>query len=297
MFNDKDEPAFASRSNPPPPDDCSFIITKAPSKLENGDDQVNRRQPYLTEAYYNNMVRFFDEEEAFWTAQVLDEDHEGQGDSLKADEIRLATFCGLLLRYTAGEPIAKLEPLLERLIDQCEMYQRCLEYSEGVRGVSPLNIKALLSHYQEFIQIVSLCILLQRKDLLGRFVRLTDQAGFSGDDALYEKLLGKQLPDRVDVDTCYHPMYGLLIQAINAQTPGEAALCLQKYCDAWYESFEGESTYWHDTHTEIDGCEGSYIGYWAFEAGAVAYLFDIDDSEIASMVYPKDLVDYARALA
>ena len=32
----------------------------------------------------------------------------------------------------------------------------------------------------------------------------------------------------------------------------------------------------------------------AFEAGAIAYLFNIDDSQIDHMVYPKDLVAYAR---
>ena len=40
--------------------------------------------------------------------------------------------------------------------------------------------------------------------------------------------------------------------------------------------------------------EGAYFGYWAFEAGAVAYLYGIDDNQISHMVYPKDLVAYAR---
>lgn len=30
------------------------------------------------------------------------------------------------------------------------------------------------------------------------------------------------------------------------------------------------------------------------EAGAIAFLYDIDDSEIDHRVYPKDLVEYAR---
>ncbi|MFK3774146.1 PoNe immunity protein domain-containing protein [Pseudomonas sp. NPDC089406] len=256
---------------------------------------LHRRQPFLTAEYYENMVRFFDEEEAFWNAQTLDEDYAGQGESIKADEIRLATFSGLLLRYTAGEPVDRLEPHLQRLIEQCETYQRCLEYSEGVRHVSPLSIKALLAHYEECVQIMSLCILLHRTDLLARFVTLTDQAGFSGDDALYEGLLAKLLPDRVRVTRCYHPMYERLLQALDARSADEAAQHLQAYCSGWYEAFEGASTDWHDTHTEIDGDEGSYVGYWAFEAGAIAYLHNLDDSAIDHMVYPKDLVEYARA--
>ncbi|WP_122671643.1 PoNe immunity protein domain-containing protein, partial [Pseudomonas viridiflava] len=51
---------------------------------------------------------------------------------------------------------------------------------------------------------------------------------------------------------------------------------------------------WHDSHLDIEGDDGSYVGYWAFEAGAIAFLYDIDDSKIDHMVYPKDLVVYAR---
>jgi len=39
-----------------------------------------------------------------------------------------------------------------------------------------------------------------------------------------------------------------------------------------------------------------YFGYWALCAGAFAYLLDIDDSSYRNeMVYPMDLVDYARS--
>ncbi|MFJ2683063.1 PoNe immunity protein domain-containing protein [Pseudomonas sp. NPDC087342] len=54
-----------------------------------------------------------------------------------------------------------------------------------------------------------------------------------------------------------------------------------------------EQAPWHDLH--LQGEDGNYVGYWAIEAGAIAFLYDIDDSEIDHMVYPKDLVEYARA--
>ncbi|MBD8563542.1 DUF1911 domain-containing protein [Oxalobacteraceae sp. CFBP 8763] len=39
-----------------------------------------------------------------------------------------------------------------------------------------------------------------------------------------------------------------------------------------------------------------YFGYWALCAGAFTYLLDIDDSSYRNeMVYPRDLVDYARS--
>ena len=47
-------------------------------------------------------------------------------------------------------------------------------------------------------------------------------------------------------------------------------------------------------HFPLDGDDGSYVGCWVFEAGAIAFLYGVDDSKIDHMVYPKDLVEYAR---
>lgn len=255
---------------------------------------MKRRQQFVTQSYYECMRSFFDGAEEFWSEDALDEDYPGQGDALKANEIKLSFFKGLLLRYTAGEPIVSLEPVLEVLIDKYECHQRLLKVAEGVPDISPLNIEDHLGHYEEFVQVVSLCVLLHRSDLLARFVAMTDRAGFIGQDALYEELLAKVLPGRFDVEKWYHPMYAPLIDAIDAETRGEAATFLSNYCGTWYEKFEMAGTYWHDTHLNICGDEGSYFGCWALEAAAVAYLHDIDDSGIDHMVYPKDLVQYAR---
>jgi hypothetical protein len=53
-----------------------------------------------------------------------------------------------------------------------------------------------------------------------------------------------------------------------------------------------KSCYWHGTHT---GNGFGYFGYWCFEAALVTVLWDIDDSSYRhNLVYPKDLVDFAR---
>ena len=84
-----------------------------------------------------------------------------------------------------------------------------------------------------------------------------------------------------------------MLKVIRATTPKEASKLLDKYCKDWYPAFKKAP--WYDSHLSIDGEDGSYSGYWAFEAGAIAYLFNIDDSQIDHMVYPKDLVAYARS--
>ncbi|MFP3519077.1 DUF1911 domain-containing protein, partial [Pseudomonas sp. SIMBA_077] len=33
---------------------------------------------------------------------------------------------------------------------------------------------------------------------------------------------------------------------------------------------------------------------WAFEAAAVAYLFGLDDSAVKHMIFPREMLEYAR---
>ena len=53
-------------------------------------------------------------------------------------------------------------------------------------------------------------------------------------------------------------------------------------------------TPWHDGHLSMTDTDGYYFGYWAFEAGAVACLLELDNSSIDRLVYPKGLVKFAR---
>ncbi|MGC1331059.1 PoNe immunity protein domain-containing protein, partial [Pseudomonas sp.] len=228
--------------------------------------------------------------EAFWSKTPLDSDSKEEESSLKAQSILSASVSGLILEYTAGTEIHDLNPLLENVITKYETFQKALSAYEGVQNISPLAIGDWLDQYEECVQIMSICILLDRNDLLARFVTLIDNAGYAGKDALYEDLLAKVLPHRTDVDTWYHLIYSKLLYAIYAETPQESSDLIDQYCKEWYPAFAQAP--WHDTHLVEE--EGGYFGYWSFEAGAIAYLYGIDDSQINHMVYPKDLVQYAR---
>ena len=44
--------------------------------------------------------------------------------------------------------------------------------------------------------------------------------------------------------------------------------------------------------SHLDPEQNGYCGYWAFEAAAIAYLDDLDDTELRqSPYYPKDMVN------
>ncbi|VVM70690.1 PoNe immunity protein domain-containing protein [Pseudomonas viridiflava] len=249
-----------------------------------------RRQKFLTEKRYENFLSSYKKSFVFWEDKLFQAESPEQEKSVRAKYFQSLYLRRILMLYTAGEEISNLPASLETLIESYETLQREQAKYEKIDNISPLTIDDWVDEYEECLQVISLCILLHRTDLLNRFVRLIDNAGYAATDTLYEDLLAKVLPDRNDVDQWYHDVYTLLIQAIYTEEKSEASQLLSKYCTNWYPAFKQAS--WHDSHS--DGDEGSYVGYWALEAGAIAFLYGIDDSKIDHMVYPKDLVEYAR---
>jgi len=249
-----------------------------------------KRQKFYSENHYKIFLKEHDEVIDFFKTRKFKSDSPEEEATLRSRFFQRLALNKLLATYTAGEEIKALIPLLEDLITKYEIRQQKLAESEETTDISPLAIDDYPYQYEECVQVVGLCILLHRTDLLKRFIKLIDNAGYAGDDTLYEDLLCKVLPGRHDIDQWYHDVYSPLVQAIYAKTKEEATSFLKKYCSQWYPAFKQAP--WHDTHHQGEG--GSYVGYWAIEAGAIAFLYGIDDSKIDHMVYPKDLVEYAR---
>ncbi|MFJ2683064.1 PoNe immunity protein domain-containing protein [Pseudomonas sp. NPDC087342] len=253
-------------------------------------EHMKVRQAFYNEANYKGFLKEYDEVIEFCKSNTFQSCSPQQEAAIRARHLQDLLLDRILACYTAGGEITTLIPLLETLIEKYEISQKASAVYEQLPNISPLAIDDWLDQYEECVQVISLCILLHRIDLLKRFVLLIDQAGYVGDDTLYEDLLCKVLPNRHDVDQWYHDVYTPLIQAIYAKTKEQSSKLLGDYCEQWYPAFPHAP--WHDTHLQGD-C-GSYVGYWAIEAAAIAFLYDIDDSKIDHMVYPKALVDYAR---
>ncbi|POA46996.1 hypothetical protein C1893_17695 [Pseudomonas sp. MPR-ANC1] len=254
---------------------------------------MNKRQKYYSESHYRIFLKEYEEVVEFCKNNKFESDSPEQEESLRARHLQRLLLDKIFACYTAGEEIEILIPLLEELIEKYEIRQNTLSIYEQEPQISPLAIDDWPYQYEECVQVIGLCILLDRTDLLTRFVVLIDQAGYVGSDTLYEDLLRKVLPNRHDVDQWFHDVYTPLIQAIYMESKEQSAQRLREYFNQWYEAFIQAP--WHDTH--LQGEDGSYVGYWAIEAGAIAFLYGIDDSQIDHMVYPKDLVEYARRKA
>ena len=198
----------------------------------------------------------------------------------------------LSLHYTIGKSIQPLRIELENVIIKYEEYTIALRKDEADEDWAPFYFTAI-DDYERCMQLIGWCYLLHRRDLLPRITAMQDKIYHDQSDqtdTLYEDFLSFELNDRYDVDQWfYDDPYRPLIFSKYRNTKEECIQDIQEYIKLWYPAFK--STPWHDTHKME---EGLYFGYWAIEAAAYVYLLDLDDSEISHMVYPKDLVKFAR---
>ncbi|MBB1605567.1 hypothetical protein A9979_03485 [Pseudomonas sp. UMC76] len=110
-------------------------------------------------------------------------------------------------------------------------------------------------------------------------------------DGLLERLVAPFVPGRgTPPDTATrHLPYRKLFKVFDAAPEKRPAL-MAKYLDEWYHASRREP--YIDQHGEGDI---SFYGYWSWEAAAVTWLLNIDDSSYRDKpFYPRDLVDLAR---
>ncbi|TXG99699.1 MAG: DUF1911 domain-containing protein [Rhodocyclaceae bacterium] len=256
---------------------------------------ARKRQKLLFETYYINFLSWLDNLatpkiiESFTVNAENDaglaQCHSGYGDTL---------FDLFKLKYTAGEPIESLKPLLQESVSQYEAQAEIERKIENEPEWPAFSLTSL-DQYVRFVGLLSVAILLREQNLIPRIYSLIAGSGFDRQDALIEELLSHYLPERPYLDEWYHDEpYRWLLDSTAGDTQEEKLADLKKYLVKWYGGMKG--TGWYDAHKGMtDEGMGGYDGYWAWEAGAIAFLHGIDDSTIDSMYYPKDLVAYARS--
>ena len=255
------------------------------------DFAQRRRQQFLTPAFYAATQDFYGRLFAGLTKELEESSLTAEDRSLLWQNLAGDGFEEFVLRYTAGAPIEPLRAELEKVIEAHERWQEALAAFERIPQIAPLGLDRI-AEYQRCMQLIGLCFLLHRRDLLPRIAKLEDP-GYAGTDALYEDLLDYELPNRLNIDKLYHGKpYTPLVQAMYRESDAESLADIKAYCQAWYPAMKRVP--WHDGHLRMTDTDGDYFGYWAFEAGAVAYLLELDDSSLDHMVYPKDLVKFAR---
>ncbi|WP_406819285.1 PoNe immunity protein domain-containing protein [Pseudomonas sp. KnCO4] len=243
-----------------------------------------KREPLLQEAAFKDSLSFWKEfyferqAESFLSIERPDYVNvEGLSWSWCFGSLQL--LVGL---YSGGEAIDSLRPYAEHMFSQFQRHKQ---------AYPDFSLKLWESDaYQFALWLLSLAVLLNMPG------RIEQVAGYISDNAEDgQDLLLRQLFARVGIalagnDLINKRPYAELLNAINAQGD-EQQQALRSYLKQWYRGMR--NCYWHDRHRRRS--DAGFFGYWAFEAGMVTVLWDVDDAPYRNLpYYPKDLVDYAR---
>lgn len=258
------------------------------------DFDSKRRQRFLGEDYFNWLLTSLSDNVTYWSENIAPSG-ETENERKAATLLYRSSYCyrRFLLMYTGGADIGLLRLELETVVDAFEQYAKAKRLFEEDAEQPPLAF-SVIGDYENVMQLIGCCYLLHRRDLLPRIVDMFDPA-YRGQDTLYEDLLSYEFKGRVDVDSWFHDVpYRPLVFSFYRETKDECITDINEYLEAWYPGMSNAP--WHDGHLEAKkGGKGAYVGYWAIEAAAAAYLLKLDDSAFRDHVlYPKDLADFAR---
>ena len=261
--------------------------------------QQKRRQQFLGESAYAKALAFYERSEKE-LLQNLNENREYPDSVMRVSRtIAFDKFFRLVLRYTGGAAISELRQELEGVVAAYEAHGDALWTATADRNESVFDFD-FLDDYCALMQLVGLCYLLHRRDLLPRIAAMQDgiDGANGGSDVIYEEFMihvfGMEQRYQTEHASQVRP-YEHLFYALTEDTSEKQLKELGLFLKRWYKDLVG--TGWHDSHKPDEaGEQGGYCGYWSFEAGAAVLLLGIDDDSSLHqyLYYPKDLVAWAR---
>ncbi len=243
-----------------------------------------KREPLLKEAAYLGSVQFWKEYYVELQAEPFLKIERPEYVNV---EMLSWSWCYettelLIALYSGGEPVESLEFYVDHLFSQFQRHKQaypnfCLKLWEP-------------DAYQFTLWLLSFAVLFNKP---GRIKQIESYLSEDPDDG--EDILLRQLFSRVGVTIpgnmlIHERPYNEMLNAINAEND-EQQQALRSYLKQWYRGMR--NCYWHDRHKARS--DAGFFGYWAFEAGLVTVLWDVDDTPYRDLpYYHKDLVDYAR---
>ncbi|QOF78327.1 PoNe immunity protein domain-containing protein [Variovorax sp. 38R] len=274
------------------------------------DMRLHRRQRFLYMALYENVRALQLESIDVSVAGVKRKQPGTQTYVVAQAFVFHEKFWLWMLDYTAGVDLDTLAPQLAGIVDEFVRwndanapYRQYLKdkYAEEDKqqGITThLDVCAVdfdnQIEYENALQLLSVAILLRDARSVKRIVKAMVFNRYA--DALYEQLIADFVDDpQEDMQAVQHDApYTTLVEAYFEDDDAKAVALVKDYLKNWYKHQDGAR--WYNAHLKIEDDLSFYYGYWAFEAGATCFLLDLDDSSIDHMVYPKDLVAYARKL-
>ncbi|MFB9290307.1 PoNe immunity protein domain-containing protein [Pseudoduganella plicata] len=196
--------------------------------------------------------------------------------------------------YSGGHPVSELAAIYPTMLSYWQSYSDAWQKykrSDDCGNPTVATVALLGSDFVFANQLICLGILLGHGALLSDIPDIID---FNNPrrDGMLERLLEMFVPGRdVMVGECTRHLPYFQTLKMFAATRNQRPALMKQYLADWYEASRREGYY--NSHTRGD----VFTGYWSWEAAAITYVLDIDDSSYrAASFYSVDLVDYARSI-
>ncbi|WP_454723984.1 MULTISPECIES: PoNe immunity protein domain-containing protein [Cupriavidus] len=259
----------------------------------------NRREPYLRYSTYHERFNDVLEGIQFVCKHLIDlgDRAVSKGGDVSTQHRLWVSLDWLSLQYSAGAPARLISDVWPYVMEWAEEYARLHEaYHQSPDAGNHMTPHAALRTEEYWIvalRLVCFGLLTGNAADMPRVMRFLDYCNedMGVRDGLLERLVAPFVPGRgtpPDKATRHLP-YRKLFKVFDATPANRPALTAQ-YLDEWYHASRREP--YIDQHGEGDV---AFYGYWSWEAAAVTWLLDIDDTSYRHMpFYPRDLVDFAR---
>lgn len=205
------------------------------------------------------------------------------------------TMDWLSLQYSAGAELAQLATVWPHALAWAEEYadfSHRFNQSPDAYGRVVAHVALRTEDYWIVaLRLVCFGLLTGHAEDMPRVMAILDYAD-DEKDGLIDRLVAPFVSGRpAPPGTCTrHLPYRKLLKVFAADKAKLPAL-MTKYLDEWYEASRREPyVNQHERH--------NFTGYWSWEAAAVTWLLNIDDSSYRhKRFYPRDLVDYSRSIS
>ena len=137
--------------------------------------------------------------------------------------------------------------------------------------------------------VLSLAVLfnIDKKTVNKLFIILEKVNREDGITNLYKKYFEKNIKIE-NVKSSYGSPYDDLLKIMTKDIKNKKNELLNYLRNLWYRGHS--QAFWYNSHKDK---QNSYVGYWSFEAGVIAKILGIDDSDLKDEpYYPYDLVHY-----
>lgn len=196
----------------------------------------------------------------------------------------------VIYQYSRGDSFEDIRPNIWRWVEMKELQAKVLAATpREFHEVQAMYERVTLETVYNALTMMAFAKALHfNPEEMGRLMKAI---GHPGEDALIDEAARKlgDIGRPVSAASKFPKVYRPLLDIWNSE-PKERADALAIFGRSWKKKMRPIS--WSDT---LNGGDGAYFGYWAFEIALSVILFAIDDGALrANPYYPADLVDAAR---